>query len=148
MRVTGVLAAALALAGCGGDEASAQLVGDWRLVRADGCLVALRFESDGGYAHAVGCQLESGEVGVERHEGTYAASSGRYEVELERSTCADAPRLLEAVYEIRGDRLFLDLSATRLIFERDDVGGGDGSTVILYGCWDGDTLDVSELRPL
>jgi hypothetical protein len=146
MRIVLGGALALALAGCGGDEAENAAIGTWAAQRADGCLVVFALGDDGRCAYGVICELVTDEIGAERHEGTCETAGGRIEASWERSTCDSAPAL-SVRYSAEGDRMTWAASNGRIAFERieDD---GEGSAVVRYGCWDGDEIVFSDLRPL
>lgn len=95
----------------------------------------------------VACELQSGDVGVERYEGFYEARGSRMSIVLIASTCRGAVEPVDVDYELRNERLFLDLPGGRLIFERVES-DGTGNGILRNGCWDGDTLVFGELRPL
>lgn len=142
------LISGLAMSSCGGDEDEAKLLGAWALERGDGCAFAVAFEGDGSFREAVACELTSGDVGVERHEGTYETVGGStLELRYTASTCPGERFMRRVGYEVKGDQLALDGSNGRLLFERIES-DGMGNGVFLNGCWDGDEITFSELRPL
>lgn len=148
MRIYRWAAVALLAAGCGGDEASASAVGLWGLERPDGCVVLLRLNPDDSCRWGVACELETGDIGLQLSEGTCETSGGVLTSTWERSTCAD-PRPLHVSYTADDTQLKLQGTDGLLLFERLDADGdGMGSGTVRYGCWDGDTLVFSDLRPL
>lgn len=138
---------AIALAGCGGDEETAQLEGIWGIQRADGCAVLFRYDADGSCAFGTACELQSGDVGIERHEGTCELQDGQLTARWERSTCEGTSPVYGAEYVVSDERLVLINDGGRLVFQRleDD---GMGNAVVRYGCWEGDSLVFSELMPI
>lgn len=142
------LISGLAMSACGdGGEPGPSVVGLWGLERGDGCVVAVALHEDGRYRHGIGCQLEGGDVGIERYEGTYVAYEDELDVRLTHSTCAGEALRFSVPYELRGDQLALNLPSARLLLERVES-DGTGNGVILNGCWDGDTITFRDLLPL
>lgn len=149
MRIFLGWALALLLAGCGGDEEAATAIGLWGLERPDGCAVLLRVTADEQCRWGVVCELVTGEIGLERTEGSCTLAGGWLETAWERSTCAD-PAELRSRYTVDEDQLTLEGSDGHLVFRRlDESGDGEPSTgIVRYGCWQGDTLVFSALQPL
>lgn len=142
------LISALPMSACGGENGPGpSVVGSWGLERGDGCVVVLALHEDGRYQHGVACQLEGGDVGVERYEGSYVAYEDDLDVRLTHSTCAGEALRFAVPYELRGDQLALNLPDARLLLERIE-GDGMGNGVFLNGCWDGDTITFRDLLPL
>jgi hypothetical protein len=147
MRILLWAGLALALAGCGGDEATAAAEGTWGIQRADGCAVLFSLDASGSCAFGLACELESGEIGVERHEGRCELEDGDLNAYWERSTCADTGRAYGGSVTVSDDQLIWSSDGGRLVFERLE-GDGMGSLVIRYGCWEGDLLVFSDLQPI
>jgi hypothetical protein len=150
MRKTGLVLALISgtpLAGCGGDEDTAAAEGLWALQRADGCAVLFSLREDGACAFGVACELERGDIGLERHVGTCELHDGELTATWEQSTCEGTGRLYGADYAVDGDRLVLGDESGRLVFERVES-DGMGSASVTYGCWEGDTLAVRDLLPI
>ena len=143
-----ISAAPIALiVGCGSDEQGTPLEGAWGLSRSDGCAVLFRYEAGGRCAFGVACELETGDIGIERHEGTCDPSGGFIDASWERSSCETAPAF-RVRYKVDGDQLTVDASDARLLFERLNEDGEPTNGLVRYGCWDGDTITFSELREL
>jgi hypothetical protein len=140
---------AMGLVSCGGGEPSAAVVGLWRLDRADGCLVLLRVTEDERCGWGVACELQSGEIGLERHVGQCTLDDGLINATWTESTC-EAPQRLRSRYTVDGDQLALEGSDGRLLFRRldEDSDGMPATAAVRFGCWEGDTLVFSELHPL
>lgn len=144
--LVGALISVLPLSACGGDEESAAIEGLWALELPDGCVAVLAVEGD-RCAYSIACELVSGEIGVQRHDGTCETASGELTSHWERSTCADTDPVYSARYRVTDDQLILDEPSGRLAFERLE-GDGEGSAIITYGCWEGDSLVYRDLLPL
>jgi hypothetical protein len=147
--LVGALISGLAMSACGGGDESdgSPLLGKWSLERPDGCVLALGFGEGGEFRSGEGCALTSGQVGVERYNGSFVANGDRLELYYDEGTCDVAPWMTRLGFEVRGDQLYIDGADGRLVLERieDD---GDGSASIVYGCWEGDSLVFMDLRAL
>lgn len=142
------LISAAPLSSCGGgDDDGSPLVGRWLLERSDGCALVLGFDEGGAFASAQGCELTTGELGVERYNGTYMASGNRLELYYDEGTCDVAPWMTRVRFSVNGDQLAIEGSDGRLVLERIE-GTGDGSAEFVFGCWEGDSLVFMDLRPL
>jgi hypothetical protein len=132
---------------CGGDEAEAAIIGVWGIRRPDGCGVLFRLEPDGSCAYGEICELQSGDFGIERHEGICTLYGNHLSADWSRSTCEEPPTV-SVRYTADESRLIWEASDGRLIFERLDDESGGGSALLRYGCWVGDTLDPRNLEPV
>jgi hypothetical protein len=131
------------LGACAQDQPPA-LVGTWALPLNSSCNRGLSFDEDGTWVESRACVGPSGDVDVERHEGTYIASETTLTATIARSSCTTVPIATKrASYAVDGNLLQLTGDFPIIYFRTEPAARQTDAGTVRLGCFDGPHVFVA-----